>query len=150
MKIAAVIPAYNEEQTIGEIVRTIRQVPVVKDVLVVSDGSVDRTADAAAEAGARVLRLEANIGKGGAMMAGVKNTDADIVLFLDADLIGLQPGHVISLLEPVVEGRAEMTIGIFESGRLATDLAQFIAPYLSGQRAVHRNLLEKLPDLDMT
>ncbi|MFZ5640131.1 MAG: glycosyltransferase family 2 protein [Bacillota bacterium] len=150
MKITAVIPAYNEEPTIGEIVRTVRQVPAVSDVLVVSDGSTDGTAGAAGEAGARVLNLTANIGKGGAMMAGVKNTDADIVLFLDADLIGLRPEHVRNLLEPVITGRAEMTIGIFESGRLATDLAQFIAPYLSGQRAVRRSLLEKLPDLDMT
>ncbi len=150
MKIIAVIPAYNEEATIGQIIRTLRQVPVLSEVLVVSDGSTDNTARVAAEAGARVLPLAVNIGKGGAMMAGLKNTDADIILFLDADLLGLRPDHVFNLLEPVINDRAQMTIGIFEAGRLATDLAQFVAPYLSGQRAVHRTLLEKLPDLDMT
>jgi len=149
MKIAAVIPAYNEEATIGEIIRTVRQVPVISEVLVVSDGSTDNTAQVAEEAGARVVRLAANVGKGGAMMTGVKNTDADIVLFLDADLLGLRPQHVLDLLEPVVSGPAEMSIGIFEAGRLATDLAQFIAPYLSGQRAVRRTLFDRLPDLDM-
>lgn len=150
MKIAAVIPAYNEEATIGEVVRTVRQTPAVNEVLVVSDGSTDGTVEAAADAGARVVCLPVNVGKGGAMMAGIKNTDADLVLFLDADLIGLKPAHVMSLLEPVMDGRAEMTIGIFESGRLATDLAQFIAPYLSGQRAVRRSLFEQLPNLDLT
>ena len=150
MKIAAVIPAYNEEATVGKIVGTVRRVPEVTDVLVVSDGSVDGTAEAAEMAGARVIRLADNVGKGGAMMTGVKNTDADIVLFLDADLLGLQPEHILNLLEPVITGQAEMTIGIFESGRLATDLAQFVAPYLSGQRAVRRSLFDKLPDLDMT
>lgn len=149
MKIAAVMPAYNEEATIGEIIRTVRQVPVISEVLVVSDGSTDNTAQVAEEAGARVVRLTANVGKGGAMMTGVKNTDADIVLFLDADLLGLRPQHVLDLLEPVVSGPAEMSIGIFEAGRLATDLAQFIAPYLSGQRAVRRTLFDRLPDLDM-
>lgn len=149
MKVAAVIPAYNEESTIGEIVRTVRQAPVISEVLVVSDGSTDGTALVAEDTGARVIRLTANVGKGGAMMAGVKSTDADIILFLDADLIGLTQEHILNLLEPVIEGRAEMTIGIFEDGRLATDLAQFIAPYLSGQRAVRRALFERLPDLDM-
>lgn len=150
MKIAAVIPAYNEESTIGEIVRAVRHVPEISEVLVVSDGSTDGTAQAAQNAGARVIRLAVNVGKGGAMMAGVKSTEAEILLFLDADLIGLTSEHILDLLKPVCAGRAEMTIGIFEDGRLATDLAQFIAPYLSGQRAVRRSLFARLPDLDMT
>ncbi len=145
-----IIPAYNEEQTIGEIIRTVKQVPFVDETIVVNDASIDNTVVIAESSGARVISLDENIGKGGAMMIGVNSTDADVVLFLDADLIGLQPGHVVDLLWPVLEGRAEMTVGIFEQGRLATDLAQFIAPYLSGQRAVKRELFRHLSNLELT
>jgi len=68
------------------------------------------------------------------------------VLFLDADLIGLTPTHVENLLQPVVSGEAESTLGVFGSGRLMTDLAQRVAPFLSGQRALTRALLNGAPN----
>jgi len=150
MKTAVIIPAYNEEHTIGDIIKAAQEVPFVDEVTVISDGSVDNTVGAAKSCGARVIALAENQGKGGAMMVGVNNTDADVVLFLDADLIGLTPGHIVELLLPVLEDRAEMTVGIFEQGRLATDLAQFIAPYLSGQRAVRRDLFRHISNLEVT
>lgn len=149
MKVAAIIPAYNEENTIVEVVSVVKKVPLISEVIVVSDGSRDNTVVRAREAGAKVLELTLNQGKGGAMMWGLQNTDAEIILFLDADLLGLQPFHVLSLLAPVLSGEAQMTIGIFDHGRLATDMAQFIAPYLSGQRVVRRNVLEQISNLAM-
>ena len=150
MKSAVIIPAYNEEQTIGKVIEAVKQVPFIAETIVVSDGSTDNTAEIARVLGAKVVTLEQNLGKGGAMMVGVNNTDADVVLFLDADLIGLQPLHVVDLLLPVLEARAEMTVGIFDHGRLATDLAQFIAPYLSGQRAVKSQLFRQISNLELT
>ncbi len=150
MKSAVVIPAFNEERTIGDVITAVRQVPFVGEAIVVSDGSTDQTAAIARSLGAKVVELPENQGKGGAMMVGINSTDADVVLFLDADLIGLQPFHVVDLLLPVLEGRADMTVGIFEQGRLATDLAQFVAPYLSGQRAVKREQLKQLSNLELT
>jgi len=150
MTIAAIIPAYNEEPTIGSIVSTVRQVPFIKEIMVVCDGCEDGTAREAGEAGAKVIELAENMGKGGAMMVGAQSTKADIILFLDADLVGLRVKHVVDLIEPVVLGEAVMSIGIFGKGRLATDLAQLIAPYLSGQRAMVRDLLFQIDDLDVT
>lgn len=150
MKVVTIIPAYNEERTIAQVIRAVEEVPFIEEIIVVSDGSTDGTEIVANSCGARVIKLTENLGKGGAMMVGVNNTDADVVLFLDADLIGLQPGHVVDLLLPVIEGRAEMTVGIFEQGRFATDLAQIVAPYLSGQRAVKRDLLIQLSNLELT
>lgn len=150
MKTAVVIPAYNEEATVGAIIEAVRQVSLIYETIVVSDGSNDNTAQVARSCGAKVIELKENMGKGGAMAVGVQHTDADIVLFLDADLIGLQPHHIVDLIMPVADSRAEMTVGIFEQGRLATDLAQLIAPYLSGQRAVKRSLLTQLSNLELT
>lgn len=145
---AAVIPAYNEEATIGTIVEVLRAVADLSEVVVVSDGSDDRTAEVARLAGARVIELAENLGKGGAMREGLRATTADVVVFLDADLVGLTPAHVAALLDPVLRGDREMSIGLFEGGRTLTDLAQAITPNLSGQRAVRRSLVEQVADID--
>jgi len=124
--------------------------PVVDEVIVVCDGCEDDTAAVARRFPVKVVELPQNVGKGGAMMAGVHSTDARIILFLDADLIGLRQAHIRDLVEPVTSGTADMTLGVFDHGRLATDLAQRLAPFLSGQRAVRREVLEDIPDLEQT
>lgn len=144
MKVAAVIPAYNEEATIANVVAAVRRADVVTDVVVVSDGSTDATAARAREAGARVIEHPENRGKAAAMKTGFLATDAPVVLFLDGDLIGLTEGHVRALVAPVLRGECDMAIGIFDDGRLTTDLAQVLAPFLSGNRALRRELLERM------
>ncbi|MDP2858179.1 MAG: glycosyltransferase family 2 protein [Bacillota bacterium] len=150
MKAAAIIPAYNEETTIGAVIDTVKRVPQVAQVVVVSDGSTDRTVHVAKQKGVRVIDLKTNIGKGGAMKRGIQSTAAGVVLFLDADLVGLTERHVEALIEPVADGQAEMSVGLFEGGRMATDLAQAVAPFLSGQRAVRREILDEIGDMDIT
>lgn len=149
-RVVAIIPAYNEEATIASVIAAAKVVPLIDDVIVVSDGSIDKTAQIAKTAGAHVIELETNVGKGGAMKAGIDCADAEIYLFLDADLVGLTPAHIEALLEPVLNDRADMTVGLFAGGRVATDLAQVVAPYLSGQRAVKRSVLAGIPDLEVT
>jgi len=83
-KIAAVIPAYNEEKHIGEVVRRTRQ--SLGDVLVVDDGSQDKTAKRAREAGAEVIVHEKNLGKGETIKTGLRHwLDRQFVIILDAD-----------------------------------------------------------------
>ncbi|MEW5920223.1 MAG: glycosyltransferase family 2 protein [Bacillota bacterium] len=149
MDVMAIIPAYNEEKTIGEVIAVLKEVSLVKKIIVVSDGSTDYTVRVARSHGVEVLELRENRGKGGALKAGLDNVKADVVLFLDADLLGLTPEHVYNLLRPVTSNEADMTIGIFKKGRIATDLAQKMAPYLSGQRALKSFLLEQISDLDI-
>jgi glycosyltransferase involved in cell wall biosynthesis len=85
-KIAAVIPAYNEEKHIGDVVRRTRQ--QLDDVLVVDDGSADKTADRAREAGAAVIVHQKNLGKGETIKTGLRHfldRQFDFVFILDAD-----------------------------------------------------------------
>src|SRR6516165_2046058 len=85
-KIAAVIPAYNEEKHIVEVVRRTRQ--ELDDVLVVDDGSADKTADRAREADAEVIVHEINRGKGETIKTGLRHwleRQFDLVIILDAD-----------------------------------------------------------------
>ena len=143
------LSAYNEEKTIGHVLAVLKNTPLINKIIVVSDGSTDNTVQVAKSYEVEVIELTENRGKGGALKAGLDNNKADVVLFLDADLIGLTPKHVHSLLEPVINDQADMTIGIFDKGRIATDLAQKMAPYLSGQRALKFPLLEQISDLDV-
>lgn len=149
MRVIAIVPAYNEESTVGEVIEVLNSTELIDDIVVVSDGCTDATVEVALQHGARVVELEENRGKGGAMKAGLEKNLSDIILFLDADLIGLTRDHVEKLVMPVLKKEADMTVGIFERGRFATDFAQKFAPYLSGQRAVNRWVLENISDIDM-
>lgn len=144
-RVAVVIPAYNEAANIGAVLETLAHLSSVHDVIVVSDGSTDETAAIARRYGADVVECPVNQGKAAAMRLGWERArDADVVLFLDADLVGLAPEHVEALLAPVLAGDTDATVGVFEGGRMATELAHALAPFLSGQRAVRRSLLERL------
>ncbi len=147
MSLTVVIPAYNEARRIRPVIEAAKRAPIVGEIVVVDDGSSDHTGRVAASAGARVVRLGSNLGKGAAMLAGAGESSADILVFLDADLVGLQPEHVIQLAEPLLKGRADMTVGVFAQGRKSTDLAQFFAPSLSGQRAIKRSVFLNVPGL---
>ena len=150
MNVTAIIPAYNEELTIANVVNCLRNVDKIQKIIVVSDGSTDNTAEIARECGADVIELEENVGKGGAIKVGVNECGTEIILFLDADLIGLTEKHVLDLIEPVLNNSADMTIGIFRNGRMVTDLAQKVTPYLSGQRAIRKSIIDKMPNIDIT
>ncbi len=141
-----VVPAYNEAATVGRVVRA-ALASGAGSVVVVDDGSSDGTAEAAAAAGADVVRLGQNRGKGGALQAGAMAAHEDVLVLLDADLVGLRPEHVRSLAAPVLAGEVEMTRGIFTGGRFRTSLAQRVTPQLSGQRGLSREALLSVPGL---
>ena len=143
---AVLIPALDEADRIGRVIRAALDARC-GPVLVVDDGSRDGTAEAAEAAGAQVLRLPSNVGKGGALAAGAGRSDADVVILLDADLTGLRPDHVRALAAPVVDGRLDMTRGVFVGARSATTTAQRLAPVLAGQRALRREALLSVPGL---
>lgn len=147
-RISAVIPAYNEERSIGDVVRTLRQHSSIDEVIVVSDGSTDGTAEQARQAGAYVVELPENRGKGAALRTGAAISQGNVLLFLDADLIGLTSQHIDQLLEAVMSRESDMTVGVFDRGRGSTDLAQALAPTLSGQRVVRKEVLDQVVGLE--
>jgi len=109
------IPAFNEEATVGRVVRVAREAGF--PVVVADDGSKDETARRALEAGAEVVRLKENRGKGGAIAEGLKAVRTPFVLLLDADLLGLRPEHLFALLKPLKEG-VRVPAGRFNAYRL--------------------------------
>jgi len=150
MSVIAIIPAYNEEKTIGEVLQTLKNVDIITKIIVVSDGSTDNTVKIAKKYNVDVIEFKDNKGKGAALKAGIERAEGKVILFLDADLVGLNEEHVRKLVLPVLNGEVDMTIGIFDKGRITTDLAQKIAPFLSGQRAVDKRILEEISQLEIT
>lgn len=149
-RVAAIIPAFNEEATIGNVLAVLKDVPDIDEIVVVNDGSVDNTSMVARSHGVTVVDMGENQGKGAAMKAGAEVARADVLLFLDADLIGLTREHVQQLLMPVMTGESEATVGIFDGGRTTTDWAQALTPFLSGQRAMRRHLLTDVENIDQS
>ncbi len=144
--LAFIIPAYDEAPNISPVIRAALATEL-GPVLVVDDGSSDGTASVASAAGARVMKLTENVGKGGALAAGAAALDQDVVVLLDADLVGLTTEQIRELATPVLAGEAEMTRGCFTGGRWRTTAAQQLAPQLSGQRAMLRQALLSVPGL---
>ncbi|MCR4428874.1 MAG: glycosyltransferase family 2 protein [Caldiserica bacterium] len=139
MKFTALIPALNEGKTVGAVVKSCLESGLIDEVIVISDGSTDSTAEVARESGAhKVIELPQNKGKDYALNAGALASQSDYLVLLDADLMGLKPEHIRQLIQPILKGEAEATLGLFKKGSLPTDLAQAVTPFLSGQRVLPR------------
>jgi len=113
LKVLIIIPAFNEEASIESVVSSIRQNVPEAEILVVSDGSTDKTSEKACLAGADVAELPFNLGIGGAMQTGylyAKEKGFDIAVQVDAD--GQHdPKFIRTLIQPVIMGEADMCIG---------------------------------------
>jgi glycosyltransferase involved in cell wall biosynthesis len=140
-----VMPARNESSTIASNVAAARACRYVRNVIVVDDGSDDGTGEQAASAGAEVITLDGSEGsKALAMSAGVAASDAGAVLFVDADCTGLTGEHLDRICEPVLEGRAVLSLGTFDYGRLWNPLVLRWPP-LTGERIIPRWVFEAIP-----
>jgi len=113
-KLSVIIPVYNEQKTIREIVHRVQATGLVWELVIVDDGSQDGTRDILAEMdgkdGVRVILHEKNAGKGAAVRTGLQNAKGDILLIQDADL-EYDPREYANLLKPIEENLADVVYG---------------------------------------
>jgi glycosyltransferase involved in cell wall biosynthesis len=117
-KLSVVIPVYNERPWIGELLRRVEAVPIPKEIILVDDGSTDGTRDLLAgleRPGVRVVYQPCNRGKGAALREGFRHATGDVVLVQDADL-EYDPAEYPRLLQPIIEGQADVVFGSRFSG----------------------------------
>lgn len=148
--VSVVVPAFNEAKTIRSTLETVLACRFIREVIVVDDGSQDGTVQVAREVNdprLHVLVHRRNQGKGAAMVTGGRAAAGAVILFLDADLKGLEPDHLERLVQPVIRGRCDMTMGIFSGGSRWSNAGHAVSPILTGQRALRRDLFLSIPDL---
>lgn len=147
MGTSAVIAAFNEEKTLAEVLRVLTASPLIDEVIVVSDGSTDRTVDIARSFDVTTIALRENRGKGYAMRVGVDYAANDVLFFVDGDMFNLTDEHIEALVLPVLRDECDMNIGVRHRGPIRDflHLEMKVGPVLSGIRVMHRKVWETVP-----
>ena len=155
-RVVALVAAFDEEETIARTVKSLAEIDAVSEIVVVADGSTDRTAEEASGAGARVLVAPGRRGKGGAVDSALDRVGpADVYLLIDGD-VGETAAETSKLVDEVVAGRLDLAIGqlpplegggfglvkAFSRWAVRTSTGFDPKEPLSGQRAVGSGVLQ--------
>lgn len=144
ISVSAIVPAYNEEKNIVYILRILKTISELTEIIVVDDGSSDRTAILASNLpGVRVITNTKNMGKTRSVIAGIKVAKNDAILMVDADLVGLESGHIQELIDTYKLG---MDMVILDYGNQEFYLRKIIRsfPALSGVRIISKKEFGKI------
>ena len=110
--VSVLVPAHNEEKRIGAVLDTLLESPDVDEVICINDGSKDKTEEICkSKKGVTLISLEKNYGKAYAIVQGIQKAKGEIILFVDADLIGLTVENIHDLVAPLEEKTYEVSIG---------------------------------------
>ena len=162
MKIAVLVPCFNEEVTVAQVVRDFKAALPAAEIVVFDNNSTDRTAELARESGA-IVHVERRQGKGFVVLRMFETIEADIYVMVDGD--NTYPAEAVRrLIEPIVEGRADMVVGsrlhagsksefrllnrlgnYFFAGLFRLIFRAGLTDILSGYRAFTRRFVEDIP-----
>jgi glycosyltransferase involved in cell wall biosynthesis len=148
--VTAIVSVYNEEKTVGNVVTSLLDCHAIDEVIVVNDGSTDESG--------RIIRslqrshlfkyiaLPENRGKSYAMATGTEAARGKVILFVDADIVGLTCSHIRKMLDTLLEGKADMVIGqpYADSGKRKDPLKPL--ELLAGERAVYKQDIYPIVD----
>jgi glycosyltransferase involved in cell wall biosynthesis len=135
LTISAVVPVWNEEETVSGVVETLVESPFISEVVCINDGSTDRSLKKLRrfDDQIRLVNYIRNHGKGYAMASGVKRARGDIVLFIDADLVGLSTTHIKRMIKPLLNGNGcKGVVGLTHNDK---------SDHLAGQRTYFKKQL---------
>ncbi len=143
MKTAAILPIFNEEKTVANVLSVLLKAKQLDEVIVVNDGSTDNSLNIIKSFRSnklKIISLKKNLGKSSAVKIAVKKTEADILLFCDGDLHNFTSQHINQLLEPLKGSKYLMTVGIRDRGIIHNAFAKRFGPLLSGERALPKKI----------
>lgn len=139
INVSVIICAYNEEKYIGQTIRDLLKCPTAQEIIVVDDGSKDKTREILKSFGKkiRLITYWGNRGKGFALFRGIKAARGEVVVFLDAHLENLEDRHLQSLTEPIFKKKANYVLATCDQ----TIKRGSFFPSLTGQRAYLKQIL---------
>jgi len=141
IRVSCIIPAYNEQARIANVLKIVSGHPLIDEIIVVDDGSKDGTVNMVKQFPNTTLIVQSvNGGKSKAIYIGFKQAHGEFILFLDSDLVGLTPQNITDLISPVTENKADVSISLRKNApktwhRIGID-------YISGERVFPKALLE--------
>ncbi|HLR34366.1 MAG TPA: glycosyltransferase family 2 protein [Tissierellales bacterium] len=163
-KIVAVVPVYNEENKISDTIEGLKLINAIDNIIVVDDGSTDKTYNIIKQLGVNIIKLEKNSGKGYAIKSAIKNLEYEYLALVDGDL-GKSSYEIEKLIDPVVNGEVDVTIAKFPPAKkkggfgFVKKLAKNGIKYytgteinsgLSGQRVYKREVIEDINNIPDT
>jgi len=142
-KISVIVPAYNEEKTVGKVLDVLISSDIPNEVICINDGSTDSTLNKIQKYKENIVIIDIgeNKGKGNALAEGIKKAKGDILLFLDADLTTLTDVHLQLLLDPILNDKYKAVLGYLVGGSVFT-----LASNITGQRAYYK--ADLMPHID--
>lgn len=155
-QVLAVIPAYNEETKIAATIKGLKQVDSITGIVVIDDGSTDKTVSIAEELDVQVIKMEQNVGKGTALKRAFASLDSHVMVLIDAD-IGESAKDAHKLVSALEDEQADMVIGIlppskkrgglgfargFAAWCIKTKTGCIMTAPLSGQRAILKSAMK--------
>jgi glycosyltransferase involved in cell wall biosynthesis len=147
--ISCIVPTYNEAPRIGNVLPVLASHPLIDEVIVVDDASQDNTREVVEALilkypKIRLIAQEVNTGKSGAIATGIKNATGDYIAFIDADLVGITTQNLTDLIEPIRDGRADITISLRKNAPAPWHWIGL--DYISGERVMPRSYLMNICD----
>ncbi len=147
-KVSCIIPAYNEEKRIENVLKAVYQHPLIDELIVIDDASKDRT-DKVIEKYKNInfIKNEKNLGKSKTIVVGVRASKNDILFFLDADLIGVTEKNISDLIEPVISKRADISISLRKNAPIW--YRKIGLDFISGERVFYKKMIfDKLNEIE--
>ena len=147
MKITTILPIFNEEKTVANVLSVLLKAEQLDEIIVIDDASTDNSLNiikSFKSGKLKIIRLEENLGKSGAVKIAVKKTRSDILFFCDGDLHNFTNQHINQLLEPLKAGKFLMAVGIRDRGILHNAFVKKFGPLITGERALPYELFGKI------
>lgn len=149
IKITAILPIFNEEKTVANVLSILIHSKSLDKIIVVDDASTDNSLEIIKKFQSKKLKiiyLSENLGKSGAVKIAVKNLQTDILFFCDGDLRNFADQHINQLLEPLKNGKYLMTVGIRDRGFIHNKFVKKFGPLITGERAMPYEIFNKIKD----
>jgi len=151
--VSVIVPIFNEEKTVENIIKCLLTSPLVNEVICVNDGSTDESLKILKEFGKKikVVSFIKNYGKGHALAEGIKKSQSEIVVFFDSDLIRFCHGHIEAILDPIFKEKARVVLGYSMPRKNHFFASSPFSINVTGQRAYYKeDLLPHLKQMTKT